>query len=69
MLILVAGIILTVTGGLVSIAFWIPGLVDRQNLREMLGSRYPLVYVVYSANGPLLLLAGILLLLKYYAVL
>ena len=69
MLILVAGIILTITGGLVSIAFWIPGLVDRRNLREILGSRYPLLYVVYSANGPVLLLAGILLLLKYYAVL
>jgi hypothetical protein len=68
MLFLVAGIILVVTGGLVSVVFWIPGLVDRQNLREMLGSRYPLIYVVYSANGPILLLAGILLLLKYYTV-
>ena len=68
MLVLVAGIVLVVTGGLVTIAFWVPGLVDRQNLREMLGSRYPLIYIVYSANGPILLLAGILLLLKYYAV-
>jgi hypothetical protein len=68
MLFLVAGIILIVTGGLVSIVFWIPGLVDRQNLREMLGSRYPLIYVVYSANGPILLLAGILLLLKHYTI-
>jgi hypothetical protein len=68
MLFLVAGIILVVTGGLVSIAFWIPGLIDRQNLREMLGSRYPLIYVVYFANGPILLLAGILLLLKHYSV-
>lgn len=68
MLLLVAGIVLIVTGGLVSIVFWIPGLVDRQNLREMLGSRYPLVYVVYSANGPVLLLGGVVLVLKYYAV-
>jgi hypothetical protein len=68
MFFLVAGLILVVTGGLVSIAFWIPGLVDRKNLREMLGSRYPLIYVVYSANGPILLLAGILLLLKHYTV-
>jgi hypothetical protein len=68
MFFLVAGLILVVTGGLVSIAFWIPGLVDRKNLREMLGSRYPLIYVVYSANGPILLLAGVLLLLKHYTV-
>ena len=68
MLFLVAGIILVVTGGLVAILFWIPGLVDRRNLREMLGSRYPLIYVVYFANGPILLLAGILLLLKHYTV-
>ena len=68
MLFLVAGIILIVTGGLVSIVFWIPGLIDRQNLREMLGSRYPLIYVVYFANGPILLLAGILLLLKHYTI-
>ncbi len=68
MLFLFAGIILVVTGGLVAILFWIPGLVDRRNLREMLGSRYPLIYVVYFANGPILLLAGILLLLKHYLV-
>jgi hypothetical protein len=68
MIFLLAGIALIVTGGLVSIAFWIPGLIDRQNLRELLGSRYPLIYVVYSANGPVLLFAGILLVLKYYSV-
>ena len=68
MLFLVFGIILVATGGLVSVAFWIPGLVDRQNLREMLGSRYPLIYIVYSANGPLLFLAGVLLILKHNAI-
>ena len=68
MIFLWAGIVLMVTGGLVSGVFWIPGVVDRQNLRELLGSRYPLIYVVYSANGPVLLLAGILLLLKHYSV-
>ena len=68
MLFLFAGVILVVTGGLIAILFWIPGLVDRRNLREMLGSRYPLIYVVYFANGPILLLAGILLLLKHYTI-
>jgi hypothetical protein len=62
MLFLVAGIVLVVTGGLVSIVFWIPGLIDRQNLRELLGPRYPLIYLVYTA------LAGILLILKHYAI-
>ena len=68
MIFLLAGIALVVTGCLVTIIFWIPGLVDRENLRELLGSRYSLIYVVYSANGPVLLLAGILLILKHYAV-
>ncbi len=68
MLFLVAGLVLIFTGGLVTVVFWIPGLIDRQRLRELLGSRYPLVYLVYSANGPVLFLAGIILLLKYYSI-
>lgn len=68
MLFFVAGLVLIFTGGLVSVVFWIPGLIDRQRLRELLGPRYPLVYLVYSANGPLLLLAGVVLLLKHYSI-
>ena len=68
MLFLVAGAILILTGGLVSVLFWVPGLVDRQKLKEMLGVRYPLVYLVYSANGPVLLGAGILLVMKHFGV-
>ncbi|MCK4838128.1 MAG: hypothetical protein KAS94_04955 [Desulfobulbaceae bacterium] len=68
MLFLVAGAILILTGGLVSVLFWVPGLVDRQKLKEMLGVRYPLVYLVYSANGPVLLVAGILLVMKHFGV-
>ena len=52
-------------GGLVSILFWVPRLVDRRKLRELLGPRYPVVYLIYSANGPLLVLAGLILLYKY----
>lgn len=66
MMLLGAGITLIVTGGLVSVGFWLPALIDRQNLREILGSKYPLVYLIYIANGPLLLLAGILLLVKHF---
>jgi hypothetical protein len=65
MIFLVSGLFLLVLGGLVSVFFWVPGLVDRRKLRELLGSRYPLVYLVYSANGPVLVLAGAILLYKY----
>ena len=68
MLFLVTGIILILTGGLVSVLFWVPGLVNRRQLKDLLGSRYPLIYLVYSANGPVLFLAGILLVMKYFAV-
>ena len=68
MIFLVAGVTLILIGGLVSVLFWVPGVIDRQKLKEMLGSRYPLVYLVYSANGPVLLMAGILLVMKHFAV-
>ena len=65
MFLLVCGIMLIITGGAVSIAFWIPGLINRAKIKEFLGDRYWLVYVVYSANGPVLLMAGVLLIVKY----
>jgi hypothetical protein len=67
MMFLLAGGALILTGGLVSVGFWIPALIDRPRLRAMLGPRYPLVYLVYSANGPLLLVSGVLLVLRYFA--
>ncbi len=66
MVFLVAGVVLILTGGLVSVGFWVPGLINRQKLKEMLGARYPLIYLVYSANGPVLLVAGILLVMKHF---
>ncbi|NTV15648.1 MAG: hypothetical protein HGA96_17255 [Desulfobulbaceae bacterium] len=66
MIILISGLTLLIIGGLVSVLFWLPGLINRAQLRELLGSRYPLVYLVYSANGPFLLLAGMVLLYKYF---
>lgn len=65
MFFLVAGLTLLIFGGLVSLLFWVPPLVNRPRLRELLGKRYPLVYLVYTANGPLLVLAGLLLLRRY----
>lgn len=59
------GLVLAIVGLAVSVAFWIPGLCNRTRLKEILGSRYPLVYVVYVANGPMLLLLGVILLISF----
>lgn len=66
MIFLSAGIVLLLVGGVVSVLFWVPGLVNHVMLRELLGRRYPLVYLVYSANGPFLLVAGGVLLYRYF---
>lgn len=52
-------------GGLVTILFWIPKVVNRVQLKEILGRRFPLVYIFYFSNGPFLL--GIGLYLLWYA--
>jgi len=59
------GLVLAIVGLAISMAFWIPRLCNRARLKEMLGSRYPVVYVVYIANGPLLLLLGAILLITF----
>ncbi len=59
------GLALAIVGLAISVAFWIPRLCNRARLKEMLGSRYPVVYVVYIANGPLLLLLGAILLITF----
>ena len=61
MILTISGIMLTFFGLVISIVFWIPSLFDRKKIREVMGRRYPLVYVVYIANGPLLMLFGLLL--------
>ena len=60
------GLVLAIVGLAVSVAFWIPRLCNRARLKEMLGSRYPIVYVVYIANGPMLLVLGLILVLKFH---
>lgn len=59
------GLVLALVGLAVSVTFWIPRLCNRARLKEILGSRYPVVYVVYIANGPLLLLLGAVLLITF----
>lgn len=61
----ITGLVLAIAGLVISVAFWIPRICDRNRLREILGSRYPVVYLVYIANGPLLLILGLILAIKF----
>lgn len=61
MILFYLGILLIIPGFLISVLFWVPQIIDRGRLKAALGSRYPLVYFIYVANGPGLLLLGILL--------
>ncbi|MEW6594620.1 MAG: hypothetical protein AB1413_07105 [Thermodesulfobacteriota bacterium] len=49
----------------ITILFWVPRIFNRQRMRELLGRRYPLLYFVYVANGPLLVLLGLFLLWRF----
>ena len=61
MILSLSGIMLMLFGLAVSVVFWIPSIFNRAKVKEVMGNRYPLVYVVYIANGPLLILFGYLL--------
>ena len=63
MILTITGSIVILFGLVVSIVFWIPSIFNRAKIKEIMGKRYPLVYVIYVANGPMLVLFGFLLLL------
>jgi hypothetical protein len=63
MILAISGTMLMLFGLVVSIVFWVPSIFDRKKIKEVMGKRYPLVYVVYIANGPMLLLFGLLLMI------
>jgi len=63
---LLAGLTLSLVGAIVTIAFWIPKLVNRHLLKQSLGKKYILVYIIYSANGPLLLILGLFLIFGFH---
>ena len=63
MVLTVTGIILMFWGLVVSIVFWVPSIVNKEKIKNVMGARYPLVYVVYVANGPMLMLFGLLLII------
>ncbi|MDH5523942.1 MAG: hypothetical protein OEY01_08105 [Desulfobulbaceae bacterium] len=62
----VFSIALILFGACVSVSFWIPQIINKKRLREILGSKYPLVYFLYLANGPMTLMFGLLLLYKFH---
>lgn len=49
----------------ITVLFWVPRVCNRHRLRELLGPRYPLLYFIYVANGPLLALLGLFLLWRF----
>lgn len=56
---------LMLVGLLVTVGFWLPRFCNRPRLKDLLGRRYPVVYLVYVANGPLLLVLGGFLFLRF----
>ncbi|MFP3983078.1 MAG: hypothetical protein ACLFV2_05230 [Desulfurivibrionaceae bacterium] len=58
----IIGLLFAVFGGIVSIIFWIPGVINKQSLREIMGGYYGLIYFIYFTNGPFLLFIGLLFL-------
>ena len=52
-------------GAVVSILFWLPRVVDRNRLKQALGERYPIIYIIYLANGPGLFMLGLLIFRKF----
>jgi hypothetical protein len=58
----IIGIIFVVFGTVVSLGFWVPGLINKNKLRETMGNRYPMIYFIYFTNGPFLLMLGVIIL-------
>lgn len=52
------GLLLMIVGGLISVLFWLPKLVNHKRLKEILGPKYKMIYFIYFANGPFLLVMG-----------
>jgi len=57
--------VLMLLGLFVTVGFWVPRFCNRTRLKDLLGSRYPMVYLVYVANGPMLLLLGVFLFWRF----
>lgn len=67
MIIKIIGIVFVVIGTIISLIFWVPGLINKKQLKEIMGSRYPMIYFIYFTNGPLLLIIGSIILTYFVA--
>jgi len=61
----IVALVFCLVGLAITVGFWHPRLVDRNRLKELLGRRYPLVFLLYVANGPLLFLLGVILFYRF----
>ncbi len=55
------GLFLIFIGLVITVAFWIPQLVNKAKFKAILGKRYPVMYFVYITNGPFLVIIGLLI--------
>ena len=62
MILTVLGVLFVVVGTVISIIFWIPGIIDRKQLKKIMGNRYPMIFFIYITNGPVLLAIGAVIL-------
>ncbi|MEW6288794.1 MAG: hypothetical protein AB1545_02945 [Thermodesulfobacteriota bacterium] len=58
----IVGIFFVVVGTVISVIFWVPGVINKSQLRQIMGHRYPMIYFIYFSNGPLLLIIGAVIL-------
>ncbi|MBU4260753.1 MAG: hypothetical protein KKC76_02595 [Proteobacteria bacterium] len=58
MIVKIVGIFFVVVGTVISLIFCVPGLINKDHLRQIMGQRYPMIYFIYFTNGPLLLIIG-----------
>lgn len=58
MIVKIVGIFFVVIGTVISLLFWVPGFINKNHLRQIMGHRYPMIYFIYFSNGPLLLIIG-----------
>jgi len=65
MLLWTASLFFLAIGLAISVLFWVPRVFDRRKFLELLGPRAPLLYFVYVANGPLLVVLGLFLLWRF----
>jgi len=47
MIVKIVGIFFVVVGTVISLIFWVPGFINKDHLRQIMGHRYPMIYFIY----------------------